>query len=157
MSFFEKYTSSKFFTFFELLYYLIILNILWLFTSFLGFIILTIFPASIAVYLFILHRKEVRDFKFFRTFFTIIKREYIKSQKVFIILFFIGLVLISNLMFYYNNLEVLTTLHFIGLMMTLLMGLAYLLTWIHIIPVYIFFPELKALQMIKYALLLAFV
>ncbi|MFU8785650.1 MAG: DUF624 domain-containing protein [Candidatus Izemoplasmataceae bacterium] len=156
MSFFDRYTNSKFYSFFELLYFLIILNILWLLTSFVGFVVFTLFPATIAVYLFILHRKDERDFKFIRTFLIIIKREYIKSQKLFLVILLMGFIITSNLIFYYNNLEFLSMLHFIGLVMTLLIGIAYLLTIIHIIPVYIFFHELKTLPMIKYAFLMSF-
>jgi len=156
MSFFERYANSKLYTFFDFLYTIILINLLWLSLTMLGLVVFTIFPATVAVYLIVLSRGKDLELKVFRTFFAIFLREYVKSQKVFAIMFVGGALIVMNLLFYYINLDTLTLFHLIGLVVMLALAFAYAAALIHIVPVYIYFPELPPFKIVKNAFLIGF-
>ena len=156
MSLFERYTNSKLYVFFDILYTIILVNMLWLAVSMSGLIIFTFMPATVAVYLIMLNINQEGELKPFKAFFRIFKKEYIKSQKVFLLMALIGFVVITNTVFYYTNLETLTLIHGIGLFTMALILIAYTSACIHVIPVYIYFPELGVVKTVKNAFFLGF-
>lgn len=153
---FERYVNSKLYSFFDKLYIIVLINLLWLFFSLIGLVVFAFMPATVAVYLIALNIRKDIEIKPFRTFINIFKKEYIKSQKVFLMVLILGVIVYTNTIFYVNNLEIWTGIHLVGLIVMGLIMIAYVSMLIHLIPVYIYFPELKPYQIIKNAFLLGF-
>lgn len=132
---------------------LFLLNILWLLFSLLGLFVLGIFPATVA--LFAVMRKLImstENVSILKLFWITFKVEFFKANIIGYIFFIVGILL-------YIDLRVLQQLdtNFFNLLMTIItyiIGLIYLLTLLHVFPVFVHF-NLKTREYIKYAFILS--
>lgn len=154
---FNKIINSKTYNVLDLLFKLLIVNVLWVVMSTIGLGVLTIMPASIATYVIINSLIFDRHFPIFKSFFIIFKKEYWRAQKLFIALLFIGFIVYMDIDFFYQLVVDQPSAFSSALaLLSLFFGFLYLLILIHIGPVYIYFPKLSTGQMIKLSLLMGF-
>lgn len=136
---------------------LVTINFLWIVTAFLGFGIFTLFPASIALYVIIKTMHTGLEFPLLRSFITIFKREYVKSQKVMIQFLVPGIIIIFDLYYFYQQyMDQQGVFNLIGLILFIIFMVIYLLAFIHIFPVYVYFPNLSPMQTVKKAFIMIF-
>lgn len=151
---FENYANSKMYSFFDIVYKLMLINVIWFFLSLIGLGILTIFPALITSFILINTLMEQSEFPIVRGFRKTFVKEYLKSQKIFAILFLIALVLFFNMRIYYLQLAAQESFVYnIGFWITLVLILVYLMMVTHVFMIYLFFPHFKTFQTLKYAFL----
>ncbi len=150
---FDRYANSKMYSFFDILYKLMMINIIWFFMTIIGLGVLTIFPATIGLFVLVGTLIEQSDFPLLTSFFAVFKKEYFKSQKIFFVLLIVGLVLYFNIRIYYEVMGDLNLIYSIGFFLTLVLILLYLFILSHIFMVYLYFPNFKTFQTLKYAFL----
>lgn len=151
---FDKYTSSKIFSFFDILFVLVSLNVFWLLTSVVGLGIFTFMPATLTLFIMVMNYLKGYQTSLFQTLLRMFKYEYIKSQVIFIILVLAGLIIYLNIQFFsgmVNGDNVI--IGYIGLVINFMVLIGYIITWIHLFPVYLFYPLLNPFQIIKYSFL----
>lgn len=154
---FYKFVESKSYRVLDFFFKLLFINLLWLVTSTIGFGILTIMPAAIATYVLINSMMSGYDFPIIQSFFRVFVKEYWRVQKRFFILVLIGFIVYLDIDFFYQLVkDVPSATNTALLLISLFFGMLYLLILIHIGLVYIFFPRLSSLTMIKLSLLMAF-
>lgn len=149
---YERYFSSKAFPFFNMLFILIIGNILFVTLNFFTLIVFTLFPSSIALLIIIRSAREDTDFPLFKAFFKIFTKEYLKSQLLFLCFLGIGLFLglgVYILQFAPNSILFILSKWFIYLLIFI-----SALAIIHTIPIYVYFPHLTIRGIVKYSYLL---
>jgi len=152
---FEKIVNSKIYQIFEVIYLIIITNIIWLISSGIGLFIFMIFPSSIALYLILGNQKKY-EINIVKTFFRIIYKEYVKAQKVFIILGVSGLIIFYQLYFFIHITSDKNQLMIqVAFILSILSVYLYLSIWVHVIAVYVYYPRLKTLAILRNALLLS--
>lgn len=151
---FEKYTNSKLYVVFEFLYKIIFINIFWFVTTVFGLGIFTFMPAVITGYILIASVQHEREFPIFKAFFTIFKKVYIKSQKLFISLGILGVILVFNINFFYQSFLINPSFfHSIGLLLTVVFFIGYIFTCLYTPLIAIHFPRLSVKDTIKLSLL----
>lgn len=151
---FGEYVNSKFHSLLHLLSDLILINVLWFLVSALGLFVFTIAPATIGMYTVTYSRIMGYDSSIFRGFFRVFKREFWKSQRVFISFLLIGTIIAVDVYYFYMSFTAdQSFFHAFGLFVSVILVLLYLLSLIHIGPVYLHFPGLSTFQLVKYALL----
>lgn len=139
------------FRFCEWLMRLAYANILWILFTLIGFIILGIMPATVAM--FTLVRKWLRnepDIPVFRTFFNTFKKEFITSN-------LFGLIFAATAYILYIDLQYLSIatgyLHTLLLSALVLTGTVFTLLLMNFFPVYVHY-DLKFLQYMKYSVMI---
>ncbi|MDG5786916.1 YesL family protein [Evansella sp. AB-P1] len=130
---------------------LAIVNLLWFGLTLLGGVIFGITPASVAM--FTICRKWVegeREIPLARTFWSIYRKEFVKSNYLGVILIAIGVLLFVDIQFF-SSMEgaVFQLLH----ILMLLLLLNFVVIMIYIFPVYVYY-DIKTLQYIKYAIII---
>jgi uncharacterized membrane protein YesL len=127
------------------------LNVLWIFFTLLGLIILGIMPASTAMFS-IIHKwlRGDRDIPIFLTFWSEYRASFIPTNIFGIILFLIGSILYLD---YSIILSIQGALYFILLIGLITISILFIILTLYIIPVYVHF-QLRTLQYFKHALLL---
>lgn len=151
---FENYINSKFYAFFEFVSKLIVINLLWFFTSLLGLFVFTIVPATVTSYILIHAHIKGQDFPTSKSFFKVFFSIYWKSQKVALLLLLAGAILVLDIVFFYQRIIANPSMFLmVGLMTSFIIGLMYLFTLIHLGPVFLYFEDLSVLQTLKYAFL----
>jgi uncharacterized membrane protein YesL len=111
-------------------------------------------PALIASLIIIINIIRKKEFPLFLTFWKVFKKEYIKAQKTFIILVCTGIIIFLSLYYYYSNMS-LSTYYLIAFYFMLLITIIFIMTCLHVVPVYVHFPNLKPLKIIKNALIIS--
>jgi uncharacterized membrane protein YesL len=153
---FERYANSKLYAIFDFIYKLMFINILWFLLSLFGLFILTLAPATIAMYLLINSMINRQEFPIFRSFIKIFKREFFKSQKILGIILLLGLIIYFDISFFYQGiLEIGNLFHWFGFWFSVVLILFYSFTLVHLLPIYIYFPHLNASKIVKYAFLMS--
>lgn len=150
---FDRYFSSKAFPFFNMLFVLIITNILYVSLNFFTLFVFTIFPSSVALFVLIRSAMDDTDFPLIKSFFTIFVKEYFRSQLVF--LCFVGIGLILGLAVYILTFTPDSFLFVLSEWMIYLLIFFSVLALIHAIPIYVYFPHLTVRGIVKYAYLLS--
>lgn len=123
-------------------------NLLWFLFTILGFVIFGITPATIA--LFTIVRKwqmKETEIPIWRTFLTVYKQEFKKSNKLGLCLILIGAFLILDFLFL-RTIE--GTLHAALFAPLLIISSLYIITMLFIIPVYVHY-DLKIMDYLKNA------
>lgn len=141
--------SGGFYKFFDWIYRLAFINILWLFFSIIGLIIFGFFPATVAMFTIIRKLVIKEDIPIFRTFWLTYKKEFLKSNFLGIILGVIGYI------FYIDLIFLRSTSGFIQFLYApmLVMSFVYMLMLLYIFPVYVHY-EIKVFQIIKNSFLM---
>ncbi|MDF2698491.1 MAG: hypothetical protein K0Q49_47 [Haloplasmataceae bacterium] len=155
---FEKYVNSKLFQTFNKLFDIIVINLMFIFISIVGLGIFTLFPALVATYILLQSISDDNSVSILKGFYIIIKKEYFKAQKLFLIIIFIMGILTFNTMFFYEFAisHQSSLFHFIGLFLFLFIDLFVIGLLLHIFPVYMYFRDLKPLGIIKFSALMVF-
>lgn len=111
-------------------------NILWFFFSVLGLFVFGLFPATVAM--FTVMRKLVLgevDIPIFKTFWTTVKKEFVKSNLLGLIVFLFGGILYVNFNIIQETTSNISYLYY----PTLVLILIFLLTLFYVFPVYVHF------------------
>lgn len=127
-----------------------IINFIWFLTVLFGFGIFTFFPACVAVYVLVRSMRSRIEFPLFRSFLKIMKDEYVKGQKVMLLFLLIGAIIGFDLYYFiklYSNNQ--SLFHLIGIILFSGLSMGYLMAWIHVFPVYVYFPQLTASQVVR--------
>ncbi|WP_040461924.1 DUF624 domain-containing protein [Haloplasma contractile] len=152
----ENIVNSKVYALFDWIYKLLMLNLIWIGFTIGGFVIFSIVPATITVYLILkdtIKGKDVRIFKSFAKIF--FSNQYVKSQKLMIILLlFFGIIGFNYYIF--ANSDILSRFSSIALIIIGIINYIGIMTTIHIFPIFIYFPYLTVRKSIKYAFLFSF-
>lgn len=123
-------------------------NILWIFFSIAGLVVLGIVPSTVALYgvirKWVMKETEVPVFK---TFFNIYKTEFVKSNVLGILMGIIGYVLFFNLVYI---IDIRSTAQLIISVPLFIGSVFYLVTLLYLVPVYVHY-DLKLFQYIKHA------
>ncbi len=149
---FEKYINSKLHSIFKVVFYLLTLNLIFLFSSILGIVIFTFMPSLIALYIMCNSLLKNKEFPVFKAFFAIFKKEYVKSQKLFLFFVTAGIILYFDLQFFYSRLDN-GLIYIIALWVMALLAVIYVITFINVASVYINLPRLTVYETIKVSLL----
>lgn len=148
--------QSKRNIFFDYFTKLVTINFIWFFTSFLGFQIFTLFPASVAGYVLVKSLQSRIEFPLFRSFIAVFKKEYVKSQKVMLLVLLMGLLIAYDLYYFFIRYRNEPNLFYLfGLSLFSLASLLFLMALIHLFPVYIYFPHYTAIRVLTKAFRMA--
>lgn len=151
---FEKYTNSKLYLFFDYLYKLIFINLFWFMATLIGLGVFTFMPAVITSYILLASVQHEQEFPLFRSFIIIFKKIYLRSQKLFLVLTFLGFILIFNLNFFYKQfITEPTSFNFIGLLITFFLFVGMVFTFLYTPMIAIYFPKLSVKDTLKLSLL----
>ncbi|WP_223588152.1 YesL family protein [Neobacillus bataviensis] len=115
---------------------LMYVNLLWLVFTFLGLVILGLFPATTAMFAVVRKWVMKQDIYVFQTFWTVYKSEFIKSN-------WVGLILIALGSFLYSNIKIIEVISMPILKLlyipNVILILIFLLTLFYIFPVLVHF------------------
>lgn len=126
-------------------------NVLWVLFTCLGFIVLGITPATVA--LFTIARKWVQgetELPVFQQFWTTYKEEFLKSNILGALLFVLGSILVFDLYFFMHQDGLLSSILFI---VFIAISFNYLVMLMYIFPVYVHY-DIKLLKTFKFALII---
>ncbi len=147
-----RYLDSKIYLFFEFLTKLMIINLFWFLTTLLGIGIFTIMPASISVFILMKQLIKGSSFPILSSFWKTFIKEYIRSQKLFLLILLIGGLLYFNVTtYYYKIINENTFISNLGYILTITIILISAISLINLFLVYIYFPNFKTLKALKYA------
>lgn len=152
MNRFEKIVNSQFSAFMNYLYKILVINILFLITSFIGLIFFTIAPATIASMVCLKGVAEKKEFPIFRSFLQIFKTEYKKSMGFFV--YYILVYSILAFAFYYYLHTEDSIIYTIGLLVSGGLIIINLLSLIHFILISIYTPKISFRKKLKYSYLM---
>jgi uncharacterized membrane protein YesL len=115
---------------------LMYVNILWILFTFLGVVVLGFFPSTTAMFAVIRKWVMKQDIPVFKTFWTVYKSEFVKSNGV-------GLIIIALGCFLYSNIKIIEaiTLPILKLLYipNIMLVLIFILTLLYIFPVLVHF------------------
>ncbi|MEQ6377895.1 YesL family protein [Bacillaceae bacterium S4-13-58] len=127
------------------------LNLLWIFFTIVGIIIIGVAPATTAMFNVV--RKWIRngsDIPVFRTFWSAYRSEFIRANLFGLILFFLGYILYIDFIFITNLDGMLGLLLNVALLLVLMF---YVIVILYIFPVFVHY-QLKIFQYFKYAIVI---
>ncbi len=153
---FQRFVGSRLYTFFDRLFYLVVINMIWFFLVVIGFGIFTLLPATVTLFILVNTFVQEKEFPIFKAFFLIFFQEYWRIQKVFLLFLIVGLILYINVRSYY--VQIINETGLIGkagFALTIIMILIYLMTFMQIFMIFLYYPKHKTLQKIKYSFLFA--
>jgi len=152
---FDKFVNSRIFSFFELVYRLIILNLVTVLTIILGLGIFTFMPALVALVIVVRSLKHDTDFPILRAFIISFKANYWRVFKLSWFYLLIGVILIFNTYFFYSSvIEYQQVLNLIIFYMTLILDGIFILAFINACFVRVYFPNLNNKKVFKYSFVL---
>ncbi|MDF2698704.1 MAG: hypothetical protein K0Q49_260 [Haloplasmataceae bacterium] len=149
---FESFINGKVYEAFNWIFKMLLINLLWLITTVLGLGIFTFMPATIALFILVKSVINNEEVPIIKTFFKIVKKEYIKSQKIFLVLLIIGSIIYFNFKFYLRINSLLTS---VGIVIIFMILIFYILICTHICIVYIYYPHVKVFRTFKLAFLIS--
>lgn len=151
---YEKIVNSNWYAVLEKILNLVLINLLWFLISFFGLGLLTIYPATLVVFMLVSLIIENKTFPVLKGFFKLLIKFYWKAQKIFLIFLTIGIILFFNIRFYYFQLtERFTYIALIGFVLTLLIILLTIFALIHSFFIILYFPDFKTFKTIKFSYL----
>ena len=149
MNRFEKTLESPFHQLMNLLYKLIVINLLYLFSSAIGLIFFTFAPATIATMVCMKGVFEKKDFPLVASFSHIFKTEYKKSM-----IFFGFYVLTFALLggsFYYYNFSPNTLFNTVGLVISGMVLVLHFTSFLHFLLISVYTPSIRFRSKLKYS------
>ena len=149
MNKFEKTLNSPFSKFMNFVYKIMVVNLLFLFTSAIGLVFFTIAPAMIAMLTCMKAINEQKDFPIVKSFFHIFRTEYRKSMLFFVIYLVVFTVL--GLSFYYYMQSADTVFNTVGLVVLGLLLILQIGSFIHMLLISIYTPKIKLRSKFKYS------
>ena len=149
---FERMVNSRFSNFMNFIYKIIVVNLLFLFTSALGLIVFTFSAATLSSYVCMKGINEQKDFPVFKTFFSVFKSVYKKSL-LFSLYYLVSFAILGLSFYYYLSSEA-TLLNNLGLVILGLLLLVNLASYLHILLISVYTPNIKMISKIKYSYLM---
>jgi uncharacterized membrane protein YesL len=151
---FDKFVNSKFYSVFDYIYKLTIINILLVVTNVFTLVIFGLMPSLISAGIIIKDIKEGKDVNIIKSYFVNFKMVYKKS--ILLNIFFLMILFVFSFNIYYFYMLVATNDNFIiyfAMFLFVFIDILSLLTFLHSIYVFIFFPYLDGNKIIKYSIL----
>ncbi|MDD4077439.1 MAG: DUF624 domain-containing protein [Bacilli bacterium] len=152
---FEKLYNSRFFTFFEFFYRLVILNFITVLFSILGLVVFSLMPALVALIIIIRSLKGDNEFPVLTTYINAFVKNYRRVLKLSIFYLITGLVLVFNTYFFYlgyvQNQGVINEVFYY---LALFIDLVFILVFINACFICVYFPNLNNRKIIKYSFIL---
>lgn len=149
----KNWTESYVFHGLDWIMKLAYINILWVFFTLVGLVILGFMPASVAMHTVIRKLIMKKDISITRLFFHTYKKEFLKANLIGLLIVAVGFLLYADLLFVQTMEGSLRTILFIALStITILYGMIVLT----IIPVYVQY-ELKFFQYFKTSIIISLV
>ncbi|MCK9536263.1 MAG: DUF624 domain-containing protein [Bacilli bacterium] len=152
---FEKLYNSRFFTFFEFFYRLVILNFITVLFSILGLVVFSLMPALVALIIIIRSLKGDNEFPVLTTYINAFVKNYRRVLKLSIFYLIIGLVLVFNTYFFYlgyvQNQGVINEVFYY---LALFIDLVFILVFTNACFICVYFPNLNNRKIIKYSFIL---
>jgi len=142
-------TYGGFYKAFDWIYRIAFLNVLWLLFSVVGLIIFGFFPATVAMFSIVRRSILKENVPIFHTFWTVYKREFIKSNLLGLILSIIAYIFYVDLIFLKSTSGLIQLLY----APMLVMSFIYILMLLYVFPVYVQY-DIKVLQVIKNSFLI---
>lgn len=153
MNVYDRYINSKAFPFINLLFVLVIGNLCWFFSTFLGIFIFSFLPASIALFIVIKSAIVDSDFPIIKAFFKIFLKVYWKAQKIFIC--YLGFGLFLGLSLYLLQYTPSSIVFSLSRYILYILIFILTITLIHTVPIFVYFPYLTVKGVIKNSFLLS--
>lgn len=154
---FEKYINSRWFIFFNFLYKIVVLSLIFFLMSLFGILIFTMIASGIAVITIIKSSNDNNELPLISSFWLIFKKCFLKSLIISLILFLIIFLFAFNTYYFYLLTKETKLLYsYIALYITIGLDIIALSTLIMIMLVSVYFPYLKILNTIKYSLMMLF-
>ena len=97
--------TNKLYAFFNVASYIVFANMLMFFVSIFGLVIFTFMPALVALYIMINSLYFKSNYPIVKSFFKIFKKEYIRSQRIFMALLIMGLIIGFDIYFFYTKID----------------------------------------------------
>lgn len=144
---FEKMVNSKFYTITDWLYKLFLLNAYGFLLNVFGLIIFAFMPAIIAIYLVVNELIHGKDFPLLKTYFKAFKKVYFRSQKLFVVYLITSGILYLNFKVYSENPSP-DLFYQVGILVTLFLGVLAIISLIHLLPLFIYFPTVPIHKLI---------
>jgi len=152
---FDKLYSSRIYSFFEFLYQLVILNFITILFTIGGLIIFSFMGALIALIIIIRSLKSDKFFPLLRTYISAFFNNYLRVLKLSLFYLILGLIFTYNTYFFYRGLiENQIMINAVFYYLALFIDLVFILSFINACFVYVYFPNLKNLKVIKYSFVL---
>lgn len=152
---FEKLYNSRFFTFFEFFYRLVILNFITVLFSILGLVVFSLMPALVALIIIIRSLKGDNEFPVLTTYINAFVKNYRRVLKLSIFYLITGLVLVFNTYFFYlgyvQNQGVINEVFYY---LALFIDLVFILVFTNACFICVYFPNLNNRKIIKYSFIL---
>ncbi len=145
--------QSKFHAFMDLIYFLVVVNLLAIVGTILGLGLFGLFPAIMTTYTLVKMRLRNESFGILESFVKIYKREFFRSNQVGLILFLFGGLITLSWFFYVEELT--TTLHWIGLVVMGLFGLLLFVVMMVLPITYVYFPKFSIRNLFQFSIILA--
>ncbi|WP_226527190.1 YesL family protein [Metabacillus niabensis] len=143
---------TKFYLLLEWVMWLAYINLLWIGSALIGFIVFGIFPASVAMFTVIRHLllKDTTGKQILKTFALTYKKEFFKSNLIGLIFTLVGYLLYLDFLYIQNMNGATYYLFQIGL---IFISIIYFISLLYIVPVYVHY-DLKIHQYFRHALLI---
>jgi|SRR5690554_2071349 len=150
----KKTFSDKLYIFFNILTYIVFANLLMFVTSIFGLVFFTLMPALVALYIMINSLYFKSEYPILKTFFLIFRKEYVRSQKLFMILLIVGFLIGFDIYYFYTRIDG-HVINLVFMLVFILLAVIFVLILTHVFPVYIYFPKLNVFETLKMAFLLS--
>jgi|SRR5690554_4596167 len=150
----NKTFNDKLYFVLNILFYLVITNLVMFFLSLIGLVVLTFMPALIALVIIVNSVYFKQEFPVLKTFAKIFIKEYVRSQKLFLVLAIIGLIIGFDIHFFYLRIND-NFINLVFLWLFIFIAILFILMLTHVLHVYIYFPNFNTFEIIKMSLLLS--
>ena len=154
---FEKYINSRWFHLFNVLYKLVIVSLLFFFSSTFTAYIFGIIPAGTAIFILFRSTNSDKEVPLILSYWLCFKRNYFKALKIsLIIILFVFIMTFNTYYFYRLAIETKTMFSLIAFFIMIGLDILTLTTIIMIMLVSVYFPYLKVYNTIKYSIMMQF-
>lgn len=143
---------TKFYLLLEWVMWLAYINLLWIGSALIGFVVFGIFPATVAMFTVIRHLllKDTTGKQILKTFALTYKKEFFKSNLIGLIFTLVGYLLYLDFLYIQNMTGATYYMFQIGL---IFISIIYFISLLYIVPVYVHY-DLKFHQYFRHALLI---
>lgn len=152
---FEKFFNSKIFIFFEMLYRLMVANMLSVLLIVLGLGVFSIMPSIVSLIIVVRSFRHDTDFPIIKVFLLAFKKNY---KRLLLLTFFylaIGSIFTFNTFYFYTALKEYQTLFYeVAFNLMIVIDLIFGLMFLNACFIYVYFPNLNNKKVIKYSLVL---
>lgn len=154
---FEKYVNSRLFTFFNFLYKMVILSLIFFVASVLGLIFLTIVVTGIGILTIIKSTNDNNELPLILSFGLIFKKYFLKGLFLSLIVLGITFLLAFNTYYFYElTIKNQSIYSYIALYLTIGLDIIAISCLVMTMLISVYFPFLKTYNTLKYSLMMLF-